>query len=33
VYIGVRFGKEDEDNGLNLPMVIIKQAACPQKAV
>jgi hypothetical protein len=33
VYSGVRFEKEDEDNGLNLPMVIIKQAACPQKAV
>jgi hypothetical protein len=29
-YIGVRFEKEGEDNGLNLPMLIIKQAACPQ---
>jgi len=25
VYSGVRFEKEREDNGLNLPMVIIKQ--------
>jgi hypothetical protein len=30
VYSGIRFEKEDEDNGLNLPMVIIKQVACPQ---
>jgi hypothetical protein len=30
VYTGVRYEKEGEDNGLNLPMVIIKQAACPQ---
>jgi hypothetical protein len=30
VYIGVRFEKEGEDNGLNLPMVIIKQAVCQQ---
>ena len=30
VYSGVRFEKEGEDNGLNLPIVIIKQAACPQ---
>ena len=30
VYSGVRFEKEGEDNGLNLPMVIIKKAACPQ---
>jgi hypothetical protein len=30
VYSGVRFEKEEEDNGLNLPMVIIKQATCPQ---
>ena len=29
-YSGVRFEKEGEDNGLNLPMVIIKQTACPQ---
>jgi hypothetical protein len=29
VYSGVRFEKEGEDNGLNLPMVIIKQTACP----
>jgi hypothetical protein len=26
----VRFEKECEDNGLNLPMVIIKQAVCQQ---
>ena len=32
VYSGVRFEKEGEDNGLNLPMVIIKQSACPQPA-
>jgi hypothetical protein len=30
LYGGVRFEKEDEDNGLNFPMVIIKQVACPQ---
>ena len=30
VYSGVRFEKEGEDNGLNLPMVIIKQVVCPQ---
>jgi hypothetical protein len=30
VYCGVRFEKEGEDNGLNLPMVIIKQVTCPQ---
>jgi len=30
VYSGVRYEKEGEDNGLSLPMVIIKQAACPQ---
>ena len=30
VYGGVRFEKEGKDNGLNLPMVIIKQVACPQ---
>jgi len=29
VYNGVRFEKEGEDNDLNLPIVIIKQAACP----
>jgi hypothetical protein len=29
VYCGVRFEKDGEDNGLNLPMVIIKQTACP----
>jgi hypothetical protein len=29
VYGGVRFEKDGEDNGLNLPMVIIKQTACP----
>jgi len=29
---GVRFEKDGEDNGLNLPMVIIKQSACPQPA-
>ena len=29
-YTGVRYEKEGEDNGLNLPMVIIKQAAYPQ---
>ena len=29
-YTGVRFEKEGEDNGLNLPILIIKQAACPQ---
>jgi hypothetical protein len=32
IYSGVRFEKEGEDNGLNLPMVIIKQSACPQPA-
>jgi hypothetical protein len=32
VYSGVRFEKEGEDNGLNLPMVIIKQSASPQRA-
>jgi len=32
VYSGVRFEKEGEDNGLNLPLVIIKQSACPQPA-
>ena len=31
-YGGMRFEKEGEDNGLNLPMVIIKQADCPQPA-
>jgi hypothetical protein len=30
VYNGICFEKKDEDNGLNLPMVIIKQAACLQ---
>jgi hypothetical protein len=30
VYGGVRFEKEGEDNGLNLPMVIIKQVTYPQ---
>ena len=30
VYSGVRFENEGEDNGLNLPMVIIKKAACSQ---
>jgi hypothetical protein len=30
IYGGVRFEEEGEDNGLNLPIVIIKQAACPQ---
>ena len=30
MYSGVRLEKEDEDNGLNLPMVIVKKAACPQ---
>ena len=30
VYGSVRLEKEGEDNGLNLPMVIIKQTACPQ---
>jgi hypothetical protein len=29
-YAGVRYEKEGEDNGTNLPMVIIKQEACPQ---
>jgi hypothetical protein len=29
VYSGVRFEKEGEDKGLNLPFVIIKKAACP----
>jgi len=32
IYSGVRFEKEGEDNGLNLPFVIIKQSACPQPA-
>jgi hypothetical protein len=32
VYSGVRFEREGEDNGLNLPMVIIKQSAYPQPA-
>ena len=32
VYSRVRFEKEGEDNGLNLPMVIIKQSTCPQPA-
>jgi hypothetical protein len=32
VYSGVRFEKEGEDNGLNFPMVIIKQATCLQPA-
>jgi hypothetical protein len=32
IYNGVRFEKEGEDNGLNLPMVIVKQSACPQPA-
>jgi hypothetical protein len=32
VYSGVRFEKEGEDNGLNFPMVIIKQSACTQPA-
>ena len=30
VYSGVHFEKEGEDNELNLPIVIIKQATCPQ---
>jgi hypothetical protein len=30
IYSGVRFEKEGEDKGLNLPMIIIKQMACPQ---
>ena len=29
VYGGVRFEKKGEDNGLNLPMVIIKGGVCP----
>ena len=29
-YSGVRFEKKGEDNGLNLPIVIIKQAVCSQ---
>ncbi len=33
VYGGIRFEKEGEDNGLNLPMVIIKQAARSQPVI
>jgi hypothetical protein len=31
-YSGVRFEKEGEDNGLNLPIIIIKRAVCQQLA-
>jgi len=32
VFSGVRFEKDGEDNGVNLPMVIIKQSAGLQPA-